>query len=82
VDISPKKYRIPRIQPTELKKVYKPKGPSEDASIPIGMEKKVIMEGSRGWGGGRRRRGPGWESRQRGEKGNMIRYWGKTRLKP
>jgi hypothetical protein len=33
------------IQSTELKKVSKPKGPSEDASIPLGREKKAIMGG-------------------------------------
>ena len=37
----PEKYRIPKIQPTEFKKV-KLKGPSENASIPVGMEKKAI----------------------------------------
>jgi hypothetical protein len=36
-------YRIPRIQFTELKKVSKMKVPSEDASIPLGREKKLIM---------------------------------------
>jgi hypothetical protein len=36
-------YRIPRIQSTELKKVSKLKGPSEDASIPLGREKKAII---------------------------------------
>jgi hypothetical protein len=44
----PKKYRIPRIQSTEPKKVNKQKGPSEDASIPLGREKITIT----GWGGG------------------------------
>jgi hypothetical protein len=43
VVISQKTYRIPRIQSTELKKVNKPKGPSEDAIIPLGREKKAIM---------------------------------------
>jgi hypothetical protein len=33
-------YRIPRIQSTELKKVNKPKGPSEYSSIPLGREQK------------------------------------------
>jgi hypothetical protein len=36
-----KQYRIPRIQSTELKKVDKLKGPSEDASISLGREKKA-----------------------------------------
>jgi hypothetical protein len=34
--------RIPRIQGTELKKVNKPKGPSEDSSVPLEKEKKAI----------------------------------------
>ena len=46
-----KKYRIPRIQSTELKKVNKPKGPSENASITLGREKK---------GKGREREKTGW----------------------
>jgi hypothetical protein len=41
-----KKYRIPRIQSTELKKVKNQKGPSEDASIPLGREKKTITGGT------------------------------------
>jgi hypothetical protein len=44
-----KKYRIPKIQSTELKKVNKLKCPSEDASVPLGREKKAITSG----GGGR-----------------------------
>ena len=40
-----KKYRIPKIQSTELKKVNKLKGPSEDASVPFGREKKAITSG-------------------------------------
>jgi SH3-like domain-containing protein len=42
VDNSQKKYRIPRIQSIESKKVNKLKGPGEDASIPFGREKKAI----------------------------------------
>ena len=34
-------YRIPRIQSTELKKVNK----QEDASMPLGREKKIITGG-------------------------------------
>ena len=49
-----KKYRISRIQSTELKKVNKQKGPSEDASIPLGRKQKAI-KGSRG------RERTGWE---------------------
>jgi hypothetical protein len=45
------------IKSTELKKASKLKGPIEDASIPLGREKKAIM----GEGGRRREMGPGWE---------------------
>jgi hypothetical protein len=48
VDISQKektKYRIPKIQSTELKKVNKLKCRSEDASVPLGREKKAITSG-------------------------------------
>lgn len=36
---------------TELKKVIKPKGPIEDATIPFGRKRKVIMKKgqSEGW---------------------------------
>jgi hypothetical protein len=48
----PQKYRI-QIQSTELKKVNKLKGPSEDTSVPLGREKKAITsgEGERDLGG-------------------------------
>jgi hypothetical protein len=49
---SPKMYRISRIKSTELKKVNKQKVPSEDASIPLEIEKKIIIRG-------RGRKGPG-----------------------
>jgi hypothetical protein len=43
VDISPsQKYRIPKIQSRELRTVNKLKGPSGDASVPLGREKKTI----------------------------------------
>jgi hypothetical protein len=42
---SSKKYRIPSIQSKELKKVTKQKSSSEDASIPLGREKKTIKGG-------------------------------------
>jgi hypothetical protein len=45
-----KKYRIPKIQSTELKKVNKLKGPSQDTSVPLRREKKAS---TRGEGGGR-----------------------------
>jgi hypothetical protein len=78
VDISQKKYRIPRIKSTELKKVNKLKDPSKGASIPLARKKKAIMgvgeEGGEWWGRGQGR-----------EEGNMIKYWagaGRTGLKP
>ena len=45
MDIRKKKYRIHKIQSTELKKVNKLKCPSEDASVPLGREKKAITSG-------------------------------------
>jgi hypothetical protein len=51
--ILPKKYKIPRIQFTELT-VTKQKDPSEVASIPLRKEKKTITRG-------RGKEGPGWE---------------------
>ena len=60
MDISPKKYRIPKIQSTEFKRLNKLKCPSEDTSVPLGREKEAITsgEGERelggkvDWGGG------------------------------
>ena len=50
---------------TEHKKVKNQKGPTEEASIPLGRKKKIIM-------GDKRRKGSRWK---RGwEKGSMIRY--------
>jgi hypothetical protein len=66
----PRKYRIPRIYSTELKKVNKLKGPSEDASTTLNRKKKVIT--MRGTG----KEIAGWEKRRQGEKGNMIRCGG------
>jgi hypothetical protein len=43
VDVSQKNVEYPRY--TELKKVNKLKCPSEDASIPLGREKKAITSG-------------------------------------
>jgi hypothetical protein len=62
------KYRIPKIQSTELKRINKLKGPSEDSSVPLGWEKETITR---------------WEcGRDLGEKvdgeveeGNMMCYW-------
>jgi hypothetical protein len=64
------KTRIPKIQSIELTKVNKLKGPSEDASVSLGREKKTITSGE----GERDLRGKvdwgeGW-----GE-GNLIWYW-------
>ena len=42
-------YRIPKIPSTELKKVNKLKCPSEEASVPLGREKKAITSGEGGW---------------------------------
>ena len=41
-------YRITKIQSTELKKVNKLQCPSEDASVPLGREKKAITSGEGG----------------------------------
>jgi hypothetical protein len=60
------------MQSRELKKFNKPKGPIEDASIPLRREKKAIT-------GEGREEGSGWEREQEGEEGNMIRYWVRER---
>ena len=54
-----KKSRMPRKQATELKKVNKLKGPSEDALIPLEREKKAITSGEAGRDLGRKV-GRGW----------------------
>ena len=47
-----KKYRIPMIQSTEIKKVNKLKGTSKDASVPLGREKAITSgEGGRNLSG-------------------------------
>jgi hypothetical protein len=43
-----KKYRIPKIQSTELKKLNKLKCPNEDTSVPFGREKKAFTDGCGG----------------------------------
>ena len=43
-----KKYRVLKIQSTELKKFNKLKCPSEDTSAPLGREKKAITSGKGG----------------------------------
>jgi hypothetical protein len=52
-----KKYRIPRIQSTDLKKVNKQKGPSDMPQFHLGRKKKAIV-------GCREMEGPEWERRQ------------------
>ena len=53
MDISQKKYRIPKIQSTELNKANKLKCPSEDgASVTFGRKKKSITKSERGRGMG------------------------------
>jgi hypothetical protein len=52
VDISQKKYRIPRIQYIQnSRRLKKLKGPIEDASVPLGREKKAITRERRREGG-------------------------------
>jgi hypothetical protein len=48
VDVRKKKYRIPKILSTELKKVNKLKCPSEDSSVPLGRVKEAITSGEKG----------------------------------
>lgn len=62
-----KKYRKPRVQPTDHKKYNKKKGSNECASIPCRMGNKKVM-GDRGKKGPRREK--------RGGKGNRIKYRG------
>ena len=71
MDISQEKYRIPKIQSTELKKVNKLKCPSEDASVPLGREKKTITSGE----GGRDLQGNMDRVGGSGGKENLIWYW-------
>lgn len=70
-----KKYRISKIQSIELKKVNKLKGPSEDASVPLGREKKATTRG-----GGRNRGGKEDGDEGRGEH-DLVLNGGKG-LKP
>jgi hypothetical protein len=64
-----KKYRIPKIQSTELKKFYKLKDPSENTSVPLGREMKATT---------RRERGR-TEGREGGKEGGRD-LWGKGYL--
>lgn len=65
MDIS-QKYRIHRIQPTDLKQCNKQKCPGEKVLTPLRRAKEIIIEGF-----GRER--PGWERRWGVERGNRIR---------
>jgi hypothetical protein len=58
-----KKYRITKIQSSELKKVNKLKGPSEDTSVLLGREKKAIT------------RAEGGTERESGHGGRGIMMW-------
>jgi hypothetical protein len=70
-----KKDRISKIQPTELKKVNKLKGPSEDAPVPLGREKKAITSGEGHWRGSRQGRkwGGTWSSIGWGKRTEALR---------
>ena len=59
MNIREKKYRIPKIQSTELKHVNKLEGPSQNASILLGWEKKAITRGQ----------GETWEGKRTGSGG-------------
>ena len=61
-----KKYRMPKIQSTESKEINKLKGPSEDALVPLGREKKVITSGEGGRDLGGKVDGSGQIGRERG----------------
>jgi hypothetical protein len=61
------KYRIPKIQSTELKKVNKLKCFSKDASVPLGREKKAIISGVGGRDLGEKV--DRWEGNGAGERG-------------
>ena len=64
--LAPQKCLIPEIQATKLKKVNKLKGPCEDASVPLGREKKATTRGE----------GETWKGKGMvGGEGNMIGYW-------
>ena len=67
MDINQKKYRIPKIQSTELKKTNKLNCPNENASIPLGREKKAISSGGGVEGGNWEGKWTGREWRERGE---------------
>jgi hypothetical protein len=57
-----RKYRIPQIQSTKLRRVNKLKGPSEDVSVPLGREKKEIIKREGGNWEGKSAEGGGGET--------------------
>lgn len=61
-----KKFSTMNVKSQQLKLV-KMKGPSKDASVPLGREKKATTRGRKGHG---KEKGWGW-----GRKGNMIWCW-------
>ena len=66
-----KKYRIYKIQSTEFKRLNKLKCPSEDASVPLGREKKAITSGEGGRDLGGKVDGVGkWRV-----EGNLMWHW-------
>ena len=60
--LAKKTYKIPKIGSTDLKTVNKLNSLSEDASIPLGREKKKSQEGGR-------REGLGLERDKKGKRG-------------
>jgi hypothetical protein len=82
-----KKYRIPKIQSTELKKINKLKCPSVDTSVLLGRQKKAIT--SRKGGRETGREGGTWEGKwtlggggeevESGGEGNLIWYWARKK---
>jgi hypothetical protein len=65
-----KKYRIPMIHPTDLKKFNKKEGPSKHASVPFRRADKIIM-------GGRGTEGGTWVREGRGKrKRKWVGGWG------
>ena len=64
------KYRIPKIQSKEIKKTNKLKDPNEDASVPLGREKKAITT----WDGRRKLRRKAHRGQGCHGEGNQIWY--------
>ena len=68
---------MPKIQSTELKTVNKLKRPIEDATVPVGMEKKAITSEEEGRDLG------GKEGGDLGRRGKRDLIWGEGKgLKP